>query len=442
MMGETAIRKKVLLSMVGNRDPYALDPKTGQQTEGSILTSFQQVEPDVVIVFPTVAQLSEKSSDTQLQADKTSNAIKASCPDIKVLQYPLDLPDPTDYRQLLIALEKGISSIQKQVQKEYGKNAEYHVNLSSGTPQMQVCWLLLVNAGRLKAKVWQVVAPEWQENSEARCRAVETEFVEEQNKISRAQHFFADYYFKAAQDELELLSLATYLPHRALLAEEMARVCEAYYHWDLFQHEKARTLLTDVSKNLSRLPEVSQLNNKFMSQIETLRLILSSKEKESETNLLDLFHNAQRRRSAKQYVDCLARFKRLYEGCQNLFLRTELQIEPTQKYRNQPQWVKGIVQKPPDAYLGLLDWEKILMVKKKRFPVAEHLSNEIKEYNERRNKSIVGHGMGSVHEEDAQSAMNLARKILQVFFEHLDLDTYSFGEAELNKIRSLIFKAI
>ncbi|MEW5920391.1 MAG: RNA repair transcriptional activator RtcR family protein [Bacillota bacterium] len=433
---------KVLLSMVGNRDPYAACTQTGSLSEGSILTLCRHIQPDIVFLFPSAAQLAEKTSNTQVNAEKTREALLVLWPDIKVLLYPLGLPDPTDYRQVLHLMEQMVGSVRQQAQKELGLKVEYHINISSGTPQMQACWLLLVNGGRLKAKVWQVIAPQWQKGPEARCRVVETEFVEEQNKISRVQNFFANYYFKAAQDELELLALSTYLPQRAFLAEEMAKVCEAYHHWDLFQHEKAQSLLTDVSKNLSRFPDMSQLNNKFKAQIETLQLIISSRDKESEINLLDLFHNAQRRRSAQQYVDCLARFKRLYEGCQNFFIRSELQIDPTPKYRNQPHWVKEIVQKQPDAYLVLSDWERILMAKKKRFPVSEHLANEIREYNEKRNKSIVGHGMGSVREEDAQLAMKLARKILQGFFGHLELDTYSFGEAELNKIKNLIFKAI
>lgn len=441
MSPETTV-VKVLLSMVGNRDPYAACAQTGTQSEGSILTLSRHIQPEIVFLFPSAAQLSEIAANTQKNAEKTREAMVALYPAVKVLLYPLDLPDPTDYRKVLQQMEETVASVRQQMQKVPGSKVEYHINISSGTPQMQACWLLLINGGRLKAKVWQVIAPQWQEGTEIRCRVVETEFVEEQNKISRAQNFFISCYFKAAQDELELVALATYLPQRAFIAEEMAKVCEAYHHWDLFQHEKAQSLLTGTFERLSRFPEISQLNNKFKAQIETLCSIISSREKENETNLLDLYHNAQRRKSARQHVDCLARFRRLYEGCQNHFLRNELQIEPTQRYRNQPPWVKEIVQKHPDANLSLFDWEKVLTTKKKRFPLPGHLINEIREYNEKRNKSIVGHGMGSVSEEDAQLAMKLARNILQGFFGSLGLDTYTFCETELNKIKTLIFKAI
>ena len=434
---------KILISMVGNRDPYSSCSQTGNLTEGSILTLFRHVDPDVVILLPSAVQLAKNTSDTQLNADKTKETLTALCPEVKVLLYPLDLPDPTDYHHLLHLMELAARSILDKVRNEFDNNVAYHVNLSSGTPQMQACWLLLVNGGRLKAKVWQVVAPQWQQGTEPRCREVETEFIEEQNKISRGRNFFAHYYFKAAQDELELLAAATYLPQRALIAEAMAKICEAYHHWDLFQHEKAYSMLTGTFERLSRFPEMLQLNNKLKAQIETLQAILTSREKEGETNLLDLFHNAQRRRTAGQFVDCLARFRRLYEGCQNLYIRSELQIEPTTRYRNQPPWVKEIVKKHSDAYyISLSDWEKVLTTKKKRFPVSEHLVNEIREYNEKRNKSIVGHGMGSVNKEDAQLAMKLSHNILLGFFGNLDINAYSFSEAELKKINTLIFKGI
>lgn len=439
---ESELKMKVLISMVGNRDPYPPSDQTGVQSEGSILTLYRHLRPQIVFLFPTLAQLGEKTSNTQINAEKTKNEIVRLDPETKVFQDPLDLPDPTDYKDILHKTEQKITSIREQVQRGFGSKADYHLNISSGTPQMQACWLLLVNGGRLKARVWQVIAPQWLEIPEARCRLVEMEFVEEQNRISRAQNFFSDYYFRAAQDELELLAASTYIPERAFLAEIMAKICEAYYIWDLFEHKKAKELLTEVSKNLTRIPTVSKLINKIRFQIDILDLILSSGDKENKTNLVDLFHNAQRRKKAKQYVDCLARFKRLYEGCQNLFIRNELQIEPTQKFKNQPQWVKDIIHKNPEANLGMPDWDKVLEYKKKKFPIHNYLNKEVRDYNEKRNRSIVGHGMGSISEEDAKSAMNLARCIMQSFFENADLEKYSFGEAELKNIENLIFRVL
>ncbi len=424
----------VLLSAVGNRDPFAAE--TG--TEGSIVTLARQLQPDILFLFPTGAQPLDNISHTEENAEKTRVVIKEIFPKAEVFLRPLNLPDPTDHNRILHLLESEIASLQNTLVPSRHKTYNYHINLSSGTPQMQTCWLLLINGGRIKARAWQVRDPRW--NTE-RCLLVETEFIEEQNKISRARRFFSAYLFKGAQDELELLAAGTYLPRRAYLAEIMANFCQVYLFWDLFQHEMALTLIRKIHDAMKRFPEFKEINYRLANQTDVLKQIVKSGARETEINLLDLYHNAVRRKNNGQFVDCLTRFRRLHEGCYNLYFHQKLEVNTAESLSKQPKWVRDSVRTQA-LFLGLADWRKIADQKGLKDPVPYDLETEIKKFNQQRNQSIAAHGMGSVTGEEAESAIKLARKILAAFFPEMDLDNYCFGEKALDELSGFLFQAL
>lgn len=424
----------VLLSTVGNRDPHALD----SGTEGSIITLTRKLQPDIVCLFPTAAQPLDNCSSTEDCAERTRAVIKEISPAALVLLRPLNLPDPTDYNKILRLLESEIAAMQKTLSESRQQAFGYHINLSSGTPQMQTCWLLLINGGRIKARVWQVRDPKWNTD---RCRLIETEFIEEQNKMSRAQRFFHSYLFKAAQDELELLAAGTYLAGRAYLAEAMSELCHAYLLWDLFQHEKALKLVKKSYEAIKRFPEFKEINNRLAEQTDVLQQIVQSGKSETEISLLDLYHNAARRKSSGQFADCLARFIRLHEGCYYYYFRQALRINPTDSLGRQPKWVKDLT-KTQGNFLSLTEWRNIAARQNLKDPVSPHLEEEIRRFRQQRNQSIAAHGMGSVTEEEAAESIKLASNFLLTFFPELNPDNYCFSEKALDELSRLLFKAL
>lgn len=430
-----ADKKTILLSNVGNRDPYALD----SQTEGSIITLTRLILPDIVYLFPTAMQPLGNYSNTEDNAERTRIAIKEILPAAQVFLRPLDLPDPTDYHRILNELDREVASLQETLKASRRQFFEYHVNISSGTPQMQTCWLLLINGSRIKARAWQIKDPKWGSD---RCRVIETEFIEEQNKISRAQSFFESYMFKAAQDELEMLAAGTYLPGRAHLAEAISELCQAYLFWDLFQHEKALKHARTSYEAIKQFPEMQHICKKIMEQIETLEKILQSKGAEREINLVDLYHNAVRRKNSGQYVDCLARFRRLHEGCYFFQLRQSLKINPADAYGRQPKWIREQFNKTNYAFISLHEWRSFARRQKLEDPVSSYLEEEIRKFNQQRNQSIAAHGMGSVTEDEAAESLGLAKKFLLSFFSDRDIDRYCFGERALGELSKIIFKAL
>ena len=67
-------------------------------------------------------------------------------PRVDVVPLPVD--DPSDYAQIFRALEPVVAGL---------PDAEHDVLLSAGTPQMQTLWLILVQAGILRARMLQVI---------------------------------------------------------------------------------------------------------------------------------------------------------------------------------------------------------------------------------------------------------------------------------------------
>ena len=124
-----ADKKTILLSNVGNRDPYALD----SQTEGSIITLTRLILPDIVYLFPTAMQPLGNYSNTEDNAERARIAIKEILPAAQVFLRPLDLPDPTDYHRILNELDREVASLQETLKASRRQFFEYHVNISSGT---------------------------------------------------------------------------------------------------------------------------------------------------------------------------------------------------------------------------------------------------------------------------------------------------------------------
>lgn len=424
---------KILLSSVGNRDPLAPD-----QTEGSIVTACRRIEPDILFLFPTAEQPLQNSSSTEENANKTKEFLQQILPKTKVYIRVLDIPDPTDYQQILKLMENEVLSVQEKFRNSL---TEYHISISSGTPQMQACWLLLVNSGRIKAKAWQVLAPQWCQDDESRCRVIETGFIEEQNKINRAKEYFDLGIFKAAQDELELLALSTYMPDRATKAELFANLCAAYQDWDLYLHREAITKLEKLLKELRRFHGMNELVDILSEQLATLQEIVKANFEECQTNLLDLLHNAERRRKNGQYADCLARFSRIYEGCYYYLVKEYLKdVDPRKKLELQPEWVKQLVKNK--GYLNVYDCHELMQYKEPDRAIPDGLFQDLNAFKNQRNNSIIAHGMEAIEKRDADQALKLTRKLFEHIFRKTDPDTYCFSLQSLARISEIMFKMI
>jgi len=138
----------VLLSFIGFHDPYGRSVVDGQRQAGPILTALAEREFDAVVLFAT------PGSDERTEA--THSAVREHHPKCPVTLMQLAIEDPTDYSSIFHELRQSLSAVQKKF-----PDSELCVSVSSGTPHMHACWIMLVASGELPATLIQSRPPQF-----------------------------------------------------------------------------------------------------------------------------------------------------------------------------------------------------------------------------------------------------------------------------------------
>lgn len=428
---------KIMISAVGERDPYAVD-SSGNRTEGAVLGAIRELNPDIVFLLFTIEQPEEKTNSTQSNSHMTKEEISRLYPQIKVYERPLHLPDPTDYEKIVLLFKREILFIKERYSQS---EVEYLIVLSSGTPQMQASFLVLINSNIIKAKIYQVIAPKYLNEGDSRTRSVQTHFLEEENQINRARKYFHSYNFMAASNELVELGTTTIFPERQQKAEVFYELIEGYHYWDLYQHEEALGKIRKANESIGRY-KIKELSDLIAEQIKVLERIIDLGENEDYLNLLDLLHNAKRRYKCGQAADCISRFKRLYEGVYYYLAVRDLGISPRKELERQPEWVKTILNTSGRSGLNTYSLSELYYKKLGRRIVSERLENDLNSYSRLRNHSIIAHGMKSITKNDAGQALRLLEKLFKEAFKGSDINNYVLSEQQLHVIEKLIFDSL
>ncbi|MDY6827150.1 MAG: RNA repair transcriptional activator RtcR family protein [Bacillota bacterium] len=420
---------KVLISSVGNNDPQGRN-----QSDGPVLTAVKELNPNVIYLFPTRKQVDPTYTWTEDNSEALIRQLQENYPELMICKRPLNLPDPTDYRSIIQQLTDEIDEIKNQYSKS---ETEYYISVSSGTPQIQAAFLVLVSSNRIKAKTYQVINPQFIKNEQSRLREVDTHFLEESNQIRRAKEYFSCINFDASANEMCGLACYTIYPKREKIAETFLDLIKGYFHWDLYQHWEAKDCLEKSYEHIQRYGFVD-LSNKLESQLKILDQIIKIGEVEDYINLADLYHNAHRRYLCKQYIDCLSRFKRIYEGVFYYIAHHELGINAKSNIEYQPEEVKKEIKKKR-GFLNTYDISKLYEGRKNQKIIPETLENKLNEFSKQRNNTINNHGMNSVEAEQAKKALDLAAELLRIVFPDNDLSGYPFSKEALTELENLIF---
>jgi DNA-binding NtrC family response regulator len=139
---------KVLLTFTGFHDPFSPSTATGEMRAGPILTVVAERSFDRVYLFstPKAAEISEQ----------TAAAITERHHGVTVEIMEVPLKDPTNYLGILRQLRSHFKTINAS-----HPDAEYSISVSSGTPHMHACWLLLAASGEIPATILQSTPPEF-----------------------------------------------------------------------------------------------------------------------------------------------------------------------------------------------------------------------------------------------------------------------------------------
>ncbi len=135
----------ILLSFVGNRDPYVEE----SDQYGPVLSLLEARQFGRVILFCTGPEYVERARSVESIARRDLEFDRFRFADI-------ELASPIDYEEIYEELAARVEDIKA---REAHRNVEFSVLLDPGTPQMQTAWFLLVRSGALEATLLQGVPP-------------------------------------------------------------------------------------------------------------------------------------------------------------------------------------------------------------------------------------------------------------------------------------------
>lgn len=138
-----------LLTFVGTADGL-LAP----QGTGPILSAVRALTPESVTLIVTEGAGVEH--DYVAVSTSVKKAIAAINPEIHVSRRFLELHDPTDHNEIYYPLRDLTQSLAR-------KHPQITAAISSGTPSMQVCWILLAESGEAPLRLVRTVEPRFGE---------------------------------------------------------------------------------------------------------------------------------------------------------------------------------------------------------------------------------------------------------------------------------------
>lgn len=139
-----------LISFVGTTDIH-LAP----EGRGPILTAIRELKPKSVTLIITEAKSGASRKRTSFMEDsgKVVSAIEGAFPKVHVQRWPMSLLDPADHNEIYPKLR----SIARDIVNEF---PEVAVAISSGTPSVQACWILLAESGEVALKQFRTSDPD------------------------------------------------------------------------------------------------------------------------------------------------------------------------------------------------------------------------------------------------------------------------------------------
>lgn len=444
-------KKQVFFSFVGKRDPFdesnhfvasgkktfagrlsclfsgcscRIEKTPDKKSEGSILTLCREIRPDIIYLFPSA----EGQSTTMHNAEIVKKELTKILPNTQCSIFPLNGNDPTDFEDLSREFREKLGRIASELGEL--QNFSYHINCSSGTQQMAAIAYVFASGGMFPAvQRWQCRDPRF---SGDRVQRIDTNFLEEHTIIEKIKRNLDAYAFTTIADDCALLSNKTTTPQRREIALFFAEVFKAYSYQDTLRYQEAYITLKNSLKGMSSFLDAESLAI-LQSQVAALKELLSGNIAETPENLIDLYFNMLRCYERGAYADVLSRFWRVGEGCVYYRLASHWGINPREIFNSPSKEHLELLRRHPDFqnrlpknmefkrgrqilreyfedrdYIEL--WEKYT---KKKVKFNKSFSdNKIQSIIEKRNDTIVAHGMKPVTEEYAQESLEISEVML------------------------------
>jgi transcriptional regulator with PAS, ATPase and Fis domain len=134
---------RILITFTGFHDPYSESLIGGQEQPGPILSLVEEMSFDRVMLLSTPR--------TQENSKRTEKALCQKYENLSVSLYNIELEDPTNYKAIMAGIRSHLHDIVDET-----PGAERFISVTSGTPQMHSCWLLLVASGEIPARILNI----------------------------------------------------------------------------------------------------------------------------------------------------------------------------------------------------------------------------------------------------------------------------------------------
>jgi hypothetical protein len=426
----------ILISVVGMRDPYG-----DEDSEGSILTAARHLRPERIHLLPTRTHTPAES--TEANAEQTKEALRAILPDALVRLHPLVLADPSDYGEINSVLPAAVRAALFEVQPD----DRLHCAISSGTPQLRIMLMLLLQERARGVHFWETRAPRFVTAERPRIESIDLGFLEQPQATAALRQAWQAHDFGGAALLLRDQAGRQPLAPRTVLLTWAADLADAYARWDAVDWTDARDRLAAVRARIVDTRSPAAPLRPILEQQQTVINRLATPGREDYWKLLDLHHNALRRLEARHYVDALARWRRVLEGALYAYVRSlpDCDIDADGVMTLTPDleatWQEMRTRRfgsegwPVTGSAGLPD---LLFVAQHTGALRQRFAAAIEGATQARNRSIAAHGMEPVTEAAARAALQQLGDILAAFFPteatETPVETYAFGSAELRRV--------
>jgi hypothetical protein len=352
--------------------------------------------------------------------------------------------NPSRYEEVLPRMREAAQS----VLSAHGENVEYLVIYSSGTPQMQAAWCVLVNAGLLPARLYR-----------AEGDPVSLAPLFEEQAISQAVSMLRHGTFRAAAAVLSDLSKRAVTPERRGLTRFFGEICEGYDAWNRFAYAHGENLFRQATRGLQRLQEHRSLPsgdewNELIGRLhsQTAALEECRPDQQASFRTLHLFHSARHKAKVGDYQTALWQYATVVEmltvehACLSLKERYGFTVNPAE-FRQSLRGAKAAVT---ELYGGdlmnvpewLEDHEARRLLRTLNPTAAESLNSEdIRHLRSWRNALV--HRQRQVEEHDVYRAEAYVKHAIQQLWD-IDptRDEHAFSYEAIQFVVSLIERVL
>ncbi|NCD32186.1 MAG: hypothetical protein EOL87_02090 [Spartobacteria bacterium] len=140
-------QQKILLTFTGSHDPFSGSVIDGMKQVGPVLSMLQGMMFDRVVLFGTPG-MKRQTDDTVVAIQKMFESVAVEVKELSKLN------NPTDHAMIMRYLRKFAVDI-----IDAYPESELVISISSGTPAMHACWLLLVADGTVPARIYSSYRP-------------------------------------------------------------------------------------------------------------------------------------------------------------------------------------------------------------------------------------------------------------------------------------------